>query len=104
MMEAARDTKSGKLDIDTASANIQKGEVPKEEPAKERKIDYEKAIRNNLWYQKQMKWDPLLFIKKPGIQTGTKEFADAIYDLQVALGNKEPDGLAGISTAIAFYD
>ncbi len=102
MIEAARDPASGKLELETASANIEKGEVPKSKP-KERNIDYEKAKRNNKLYIKWIKWDPLQFYKKPGVKPDSEEFVDAVYNMQEAIGVK-PDGILGPRTVVAFYE
>lgn len=102
MIEAARNPANGKLKLETASANVEKGEVPKAQP-KKRNIDYEVATRSNKRLQKAFGWDPLKFHKKPGVKVDSEEFADAVYDMQEAL-KINPDGILGVNTIIAFYD
>lgn len=101
MLEAARNAKSGKLSFDKALSNVASGAAPEEQP-RERKIDYANAARNNPYYQNKIGWDPTTFIKKPGIQADSKEFADAVYDLQEAIGI-HADGIAGAGTTLQFY-
>jgi Domain of unknown function (DUF4157) len=68
-----------------------------------RKIDYDKAQRSNPKYEKsQIKWKPELFVQS-GVASDSKEFADAIYDIQKILGIKA-DGMAGPGTTKAFYE
>lgn len=69
---------------------------------KERKYNVEEAKRNNIIYQKMRGWDPFTFYKKPGIEAGSKEFADGVYDLQQAL-YVHADGILGDETLVAFY-
>lgn len=102
MFEAARDPATGKLSIEKATGNVEKGEVP-EAQAKERDIDYDKATRSNLRFQKILGWDPYTFLPKPGIAAGSTEFADFVYDMQEAM-RIEADGILGEETLIAFYD
>ena len=103
MFEAARDPKSGKLAIEKAAANLEKGEVP-EEKVVERNIDYEKAKKANVHFQRALGWNPMTFYPKPGVRVDSEEFADAVYDMQGALGFKKPDGILGEQTLLAFYD
>ena len=59
-----------------------------------RKIDYDKAQRSNASFERnEIGWKPTLFVK-PGIASDSKEFADAIFDIQQMLGIKA-DGMAG---------
>ena len=68
-----------------------------------RKIDYDKTRRSNRKYEKsQIKWKPELFVQS-GVASDSKEFADAIYDIQQMLGIKA-DGMAGPSTTKKFYE
>ena len=68
-----------------------------------RNIDYDKAQRSNPKFERdQIKWKPDLFVKLD-ISSDSKEFADAIYDIQKMLGIKA-DGMAGPSTTKAFYE
>lgn len=68
-----------------------------------RKIDYEKAKRSNPKFERdQIKWKPELFVQT-GIASDSKEFANAIFDIQKMLGLK-PDGLAGPFTTKTFYE
>ncbi len=71
-------------------------------PPKERKFDLPEAQRNNVIYQKMRGWDPFTFYKKPGIEAGSAEFADGVYDLQQAL-HVHTDGILGDETLVAFY-
>ena len=69
----------------------------------ERKIDYEKAKRSNASFERnEIKWKPELFVRE-GVASDSKEFADAVYDIQKMLGMKA-DGMAGPSTTKAFYE
>ncbi|WP_158860095.1 eCIS core domain-containing protein [Lunatibacter salilacus] len=101
MLMSARNPASGKLNLDLASATVKSGMVP-EAIDKERKIDLEKAVRNNVVFQQLIGWDPLQFIKKPGIKADSTEFAEAVYDMQIALGLK-PDGMLGEESVVRFY-
>jgi hypothetical protein len=68
-----------------------------------RKIDYDKAQHSNASFEKnEIGWKPALFVK-PDIASDSKEFADAIYDIQQMLGIKA-DGMAGPKTTKAFYE
>ena len=106
MIEAARNAKTGKLELAKAIASLESGVVPEDKnttpQGKERKIDYDKAKRNNIAYKEKLGWDPSLFIKR-GLNEGTKEFADAVYDMQEAIGVHK-DGIAGPSTTVKFYE
>ena len=104
MLLASRVAASGKLDVQEAAGNVASGVLPeqKEEP-KKRKIDYPKATKANVAYQKQLGWDPMTFYAKPGVSAGSEEFADAVYDLQIAL-HIYADGILGDQTLTAFYD
>ena len=101
LLEAARDPSSGKLDLAKASANVEQGELPEGQP-KERDINYEKAQRVNLQLQEALGWKPETFYPKPGVDPGSVEFANAVYDMQEALDVKA-DGILGENTLIAFY-
>jgi hypothetical protein len=68
-----------------------------------RKLDYDKAKRSNPSYQKSIGWKPELFVDH-GIAPDSAEFADAIYDIQVILGFKKPDGMMGPNTLVTFYN
>ena len=103
LLEHARNPATGKLNLETAKTNLEKRELPKTEP-KERKIDYEKATRSNEAFQEIIGWDPLKFYKKPGVKPDSKEFAEAVYDMQEALRTKKADGMLGPETVIAFYE
>ena len=102
LLQQSLDPKSGKLNIDEAKRQAEKTEAP---PAvsKERKIDYPNARKQNAIYQKMRGWDPLTFVKKPGIKVDSDEFANAVYDMQEALRIKA-DGILGDDTLVAFYD
>lgn len=106
MIEAARNAKTGKLELAKALASLESGVVPEDKnttpQGKERKIDYDKAKRTNIAYKEKLGWDPSLFIKR-GMNEGTKEFADAVYDMQEAIGVHK-DGIAGPSTTVEFYE
>jgi len=102
LLQQSLDPKSGKLNLEEAKKQAEKTEMPAP-VAKERKIDYPNARKQNAIYQKMRGWDPTLFVKKPGIKVDSDEFADAVYDLQRALKIKA-DGIAGDDTLIAFYD
>jgi hypothetical protein len=68
-----------------------------------RKIDYDKAQKSNASFEKnEIGWKPTLFVK-PDIPSDSKEFADAIFDIQQMLGIKA-DGMAGPETTKAFYE
>jgi hypothetical protein len=68
-----------------------------------RKIDYDKAQHSNASFEKnEIGWKPTLFVK-PDIPSDSKEFADAIFDIQQMLGIKA-DGMAGPKTTKAFYE
>ncbi|MDQ2088733.1 eCIS core domain-containing protein [Marimonas arenosa] len=69
---------------------------------KTRKIDYEKAQKNNKLFKDSIGWKPKTFARD-GIDPGSKEFADTVYDVQEALGIKA-DGMAGPNTTKAHYD
>jgi hypothetical protein len=101
MIKAARNPKSGKLDLDKAQTQVASDVVPEDGP-KDRKIDYDKAKRLNEYYQKKIGWDPTTFIKEPGIKADSKEFADAVYDMQQATG-AHADGIAGPGATVKFY-
>ena len=102
MLEQARNPASRKIDVGKAEINLEMDEVLEAKP-KERTIDYEKAVRTNVAFQKLNGWDPEQILKMPGIKVDSNEFADAVYDLQEALGIKK-DGMLGEETIIAFYD
>lgn len=69
----------------------------------ERKIDYDKAQRSNRKYERsEIGWKPELFVKS-GVASDSREFADAIYDIQKILGLK-PDGMAGPGTTKVYYE
>jgi hypothetical protein len=69
----------------------------------ERKIDYDKARKNNPVYEKsEIGWKPELFVQS-GVSSDSAEFADAIYDIQKLLGIK-PDGMAGPRTTKLYYE
>ncbi|MGN7721095.1 eCIS core domain-containing protein [Chitinophaga sp. 22620] len=103
MIEEGRNVKTGKVDITKALSTVTSDTVPADKPKKERKINYENARRNNLYYFNMLHWAATLFIKKPGIQPGSDEFAEAVYDMQEALGI-HADGIAGAGTTQKFYD
>jgi hypothetical protein len=71
-------------------------------PPKERKFNLPEAQRNNIIYQKMRGWDPFTFFKKPGIEAGSAEFANGVYDMQQAL-HVNADGILGDETLVAFY-
>ncbi len=77
---------------------------PEESKRKEeRKIDYDKAQRSNRQYERsEIGWKPELFVKS-GAASDSREFADAIYDIQKLLGLK-PDGMAGARTTKLYYE
>ncbi|MFO1418207.1 MAG: DUF4157 domain-containing protein [Methylotetracoccus sp.] len=69
----------------------------------ERKIDYDKARNaNRKFHREQIKWKPELFVKS-GVAPDSKEFVDAIFDIQNLLGIKR-DGMAGPRTTKLFYE
>jgi hypothetical protein len=79
-----------------------------------RKIDYDKAQRSNPKFEhNQIGWKPELFVAsgKEGeigpsrnpVASDSKEFADAIYDIQKLLG-LEADGMAGPNTTKKYYE
>ncbi len=103
MIEEGRNVKTGKVDMTKALTSVTSGTVPGDKPKKERKIDYENAKRNNLYYFNLLRWAATLFIKQPGIQPGSEEFANAVYDMQEALGI-HADGIAGGGTTQKFYE
>ena len=103
MLEAARDAKSGKLSVEKAAANLHEGKVP-EAVEVERKIDYDKATKANARLQRTLGWNPITFYPKPGITADSIEFANAVYEMQVALRLRNPDGILGEQTLLAFYD
>ncbi|HUQ10073.1 MAG TPA: DUF4157 domain-containing protein [Steroidobacteraceae bacterium] len=78
--------------------------TPQESKRKEdRKIDYDKAQKNNPVYERsQIGWKPELFVQS-GVSSDSADFADAIYDIQKLLGLK-PDGMAGPSTTKLYYE
>jgi hypothetical protein len=102
LLEQSRDPASGTLNVDKAKQQAEKIEVPTA-PATERKIDYPRARQQNVIYQKMRGWDPVTFVKKPGIKVDSDEFANAVYDMQEALRVKA-DGILGDDTLVAFYD
>lgn len=68
-----------------------------------RKIDYTKAQNSNPKYEKsEIGWKPELFVQS-GVASDSKDFAEAIYDIQVMLGVKA-DGMAGAYTTKTFYE
>jgi hypothetical protein len=68
-----------------------------------RKIDYDKAQKSNASFEKnEIGWKPTLFVK-PDVPSDSKEFAEAIFDIQTILGIKA-DGMAGPRTTKAFYE
>lgn len=77
---------------------------PEEQKRKdERQIDYDKAQKNNPVYERsQIGWKPELFVQS-GVSSDSREFADAIYDIQKLLGLK-PDGMAGPTTTKVYYE
>lgn len=77
---------------------------PEESKRKEeRKIDYDKAQRSNRQYERsEIGWKPELFVKS-GAASDSREFAEAIYDIQKLLGLK-PDGMAGAKTTKSYYE
>ena len=103
LIERSRDPASGKLKIDEAMKNAAKDEMPAATPPKARKIDYPKARQQNVTYQKMRGWDPVTFVKQPGIKVDSDEFANAVYDMQESL-NVKADGILGDDTLVAFYD
>jgi hypothetical protein len=103
MLEAARNPMSGKLTLEKAIGTVEAGEVP-EATVVERDIDYAKATKGNAYFQRVLGWKPQTFYPKPGITADSTEFADAVYDMQGALGFKKPDGILGEQTLLAFYD
>lgn len=102
LLQQSLDSKTGKLKLEDAKKQAEKTEAPAP-VEKERTIDYPKARKQNSIFQKMRGWDPVLFVKKPGIKVDTDEFADAVYDMQEALKVKA-DGILGDDTVIAFYD
>jgi hypothetical protein len=79
-----------------------------------RKIDYDNAQRSNPKFERdQIKWKPDIFVSsgKPGeigsprnpVASDSREFADAIFDVQQMLGIKA-DGMAGPNTTKKFYE
>ena len=70
--------------------------------AKKRNIDYKTAQRQNEYYKKKIGWKPETFINQPGIKADSKEFADAIYDMQEATGAYK-DGVAGAGTTVRYF-
>lgn len=102
LLQQSLDPKSGKLNIDEAKRQAEKTEAPTP-TAKERKIDYPNTRKQNAIYQKMRGWDPVTFVKKPGIKVDSDEFANAVYDMQEALRVKA-DGILGDDTLVAFYD
>lgn len=103
MIEQTRNPVSGKLNVEEAQQNAARDDVLPPAPAKVRAIDYEKAREQNVVFRKMRGWDPVTFIKKPGIEVDTHEFADAVYDMQVGL-RIHADGILGDDTVVAFYD
>jgi len=101
LLEAARKPATGKIELENAQANVANGEAP-DGPVKERKIDYEKATKANARLQKSLHWEVMTFYKSPGVQADSPEFADAVYDMQVAL-RITADGILGEETLLAFY-
>jgi hypothetical protein len=102
MLLPTRDPASGKLDVQQAKTNVESGQ-PAVAKTKTRHIDYPKATKANLAYQKALHWDPLTFYAKPGVPVDSEEFADAVYDLQEAI-HVHADGMLGDETLTAFYD
>ncbi|MEI2455321.1 MULTISPECIES: DUF4157 domain-containing protein [Lysobacter] len=103
LLEQARESKTGKLNLEDAKREAVKKDPPSPKPEVERKIDYPHAREQNVVYKKIRGWEPTLFIAKPGIKADSDEFANAIYDMQGKLGMKQ-DGIAGDATLLAFYD
>lgn len=103
LLENARDAKSGKLNLADSIAYVKGDKVPGNKKPKERDIDYDKAARSNEAYEKILGWDTSTFYKKPGVKSNSKEFADAVFDMQEAIG-VNPDGIAGPESTIKFYD
>lgn len=69
----------------------------------ERKIDYDKARKaNRKFHREQIKWKPELFVES-GVAPDSKEFVDAIFDIQKLLGIMA-DGMAGAKTTKVFYE
>lgn len=112
LLEASRDAATGRLKIEEATSNVQTGVIPQvpgkgegegDGEGKERKIDYPRATKRNKQLQRELRWDPLTFYKKPGVAVDSEEFADAVYDMQEAL-RISADGILGEQTLIAFYE
>jgi hypothetical protein len=103
LIARTRNPETGKLKLEAAKQNADKQEMPPAPAAKVRKIDYPKARQQNVVYQKMRAWDPVTFVKQPGIKVDSDEFANAVYDMQEALRIKA-DGILGDDTLVAFYD
>lgn len=102
LIEQSRNPASGKLKIEQAQQNADKDAVPPEVP-RTRAIDYPMATAQNVTYQKLRGWDPVTFVKQPGIDVASNAFADAVYDMQQSL-HVTTDGILGDDTLVAFYD
>ncbi|WP_343305658.1 DUF4157 domain-containing protein [Chitinophaga niabensis] len=125
LLKALENVESGKVPEEKPKEDKPAGEKPKEDKPKgsgdqkgageqkdgdkkgggteERKIDYDNATRNNAWYESLLGWTPFFFVKKPGLKADSREFADAVYDMQKAVG-AHADGIAGAATTMAFYN
>ncbi len=102
LIESGRKAATGKIALEDAMTHVESGAAP-QAALKERKIDYDQATRANAAYQQQLGWDPLTFYPKPGVKADSKEFADAVYDMQEAL-NIYADGKLGPETVVRFYE
>lgn len=107
MLTSTRNPSSGRMDIDKARETVKKGEVvpkPGQGEKKERRIDYEKAIRSNVSYEKILGFSPARITSTPGMKADSAEFANAVYDMQDAMKLPKPDGICGPDTVKAWYE
>ncbi len=102
LIQSSKNPATGKLNIKKATKAVESGKMQTGK-AKARKLDYEKAIKNNIRYAKWYYIKPTDYIKIPGIKVDTKEFAEGIYDMQKALG-MHPDGMLGPKTIVKFHE
>lgn len=67
-----------------------------------RKVNYDKAKKANQNYEKAIGWDPSTF-QEGATESGSEEFANAVYDLQESMGI-HADGIAGGGTTQKVYE
>lgn len=95
-------SKTKKIALEEFLKDISKYTSAEEKVIKDQKINYKKAAKNNKYYRKRLNWDPTKFVRS-GIPEDSKEFADAILNIQRLIGITS-DGILGPITTVKFYD